>query len=96
MKKRMSDDEPLTNEDGEVREFRKADFRRLRPAKEVLPPELYAILPKRRQGERGPGKKPVKTQITLRLAPDLIAAYRATGAGWQVRMAEAIERQRPT
>jgi hypothetical protein len=37
---------PLINEDGEVRELTAEDMRKFRPAPEVLPPELYAILTK--------------------------------------------------
>ena len=35
---------PLIDEEGEVRELTKADFDRMRPAKEVLPPKLYERL----------------------------------------------------
>jgi len=44
---------PLTDEEGEVRELTTEEIRAMRPAREVLPPELYAILPKRRPGQRG-------------------------------------------
>ena len=47
---------PLTNEEGEVRELTLEDMRAMRPAAEVLPPELLAILPKRKIGQRGPAK----------------------------------------
>ena len=39
---------PLTDEEGEVRELTKREIFAMRPAAEVLPPELVAILPKRR------------------------------------------------
>ena len=35
------------------------------------------------------GEKP-KKQITLRLDPDVIDAFKATGAGWQGRMNDAL------
>lgn len=41
---------PLTDEEGEVRELKREEVFAMRPAAEVLPPELVAILPKRRPG----------------------------------------------
>ena len=42
---------------------------------------------------RGRGKQiaPTKTQISLRVDRDVLAAYRATGAGWQNRMNDALK-----
>lgn len=33
-----------------------------------------------------------KTQISVRLDPDVLAALRATGPGWQARMNEALRK----
>ena len=44
---------------------------------------------------RGPGKKPARVAIQLRLPPDVLAAWKATGAGWQTRMAEDLTRHAP-
>jgi uncharacterized protein (DUF4415 family) len=33
--------------------------------------------------------------LSLRLPPDVIASWRATGPGWQTRMAEVLERSTP-
>ncbi len=41
-----------------------------------------------------PGPKPsgnAKIMLTLRLDPDVVAKFRASGAGWQTRMAEALK-----
>jgi uncharacterized protein (DUF4415 family) len=41
-----------------------------------------------------PGPKPsgkAKVLLTLRLDPDVVARFRASGAGWQTRMAEALK-----
>ena len=35
---------------------------------------------------RGPQRAPVKQQVSLRLDPDVIAKFRATGRGWQARI----------
>jgi uncharacterized protein (DUF4415 family) len=39
---------------------------------------------------RGPGKRPKKEQVAVRFSPDVLAAFRATGRGWQTRMDEAL------
>ena len=39
---------------------------------------------------RGPGKHPLKEQVSVRYSPDVLAAFRATGRGWQTRMDEAL------
>lgn len=36
-----------------------------------------------------------KQLLSLRLPPEVIATWRATGAGWQTRMAEVLERSTP-
>lgn len=81
---------PLTDDEGEIRPLDDEDLRLFRPAKEVLPPELYENLI-RKPGQRGPGKKPAKMLVTLRVEPEVVAAYRATGRGWQTRMTAAIK-----
>ena len=39
---------------------------------------------------RGPNKNPTKEQVTVRYSPEVLAYFRATGAGWQTRMDEAL------
>lgn len=41
---------------------------------------------------RGPGKKPAKALISLRIRPDTLERWKATGEGWQTRMAEALDK----
>lgn len=43
---------PLTNKQGEVRELTLQDIKAMRPAKEVLPAELLAVLPARQKRSR--------------------------------------------
>lgn len=45
------------------------------------------------RGKRGPQKTPTKMLISLRLSPDVLAALRATGKGWQSTVDEALRRQ---
>jgi uncharacterized protein (DUF4415 family) len=77
---------PLTDRDGEVRELTVEDMKRFRPAAEVLPAELMAVLPKRRPGQRGPAKRPTKESVTIRFDPDVIQRFKSKGPGWQSRL----------
>ncbi len=78
--------------DDENPEWTEKDFRRARPAAEVLPPELLAVLPKRKPGQRGPRRAPVKKKISLRVDAEVLAYYKATGPGWQSRVNEALKK----
>jgi uncharacterized protein (DUF4415 family) len=77
--------------DDENPDWTKVDFRRARPAFEVLPPDLVEAIKKRRQGQRGPQRAPVKAKVTLRLDRGVLDHFKATGKGWQTRMNEALK-----
>jgi uncharacterized protein (DUF4415 family) len=68
-------------------------FARARPAREVLLPQVYEGLAalRRNRGERGPQKAPTKVATTIRLSPEVSAAFRATGQGWQTRIDDALK-----
>ena len=83
--------EPMTDEEGSIRELTLEEMLSLRPAAEVLPPELLAILPKRRPGERGKGQKEAKEAVTLRLDPEVLRHFRASGPGWQSRINQVLK-----
>ena len=57
------------------------------------PQAVRAALAARRA--RGPGKKPPKVLLSLRLPADVLAAWKATGPGWQTRIAEDLSRHAP-
>lgn len=65
-------------------------FARAKSAKDVLPRELVAALPKRRPGQRGPGRAPVKVPTTIRVDADVLAGLKASGRGWQTRVNEVL------
>jgi uncharacterized protein (DUF4415 family) len=69
--------------DADNPEWTKADFARALPP-EALPPEVLAAFPKTRR--RGPNKRPAKMLVSLRLDPEIVERYRATGEGWQARI----------
>jgi uncharacterized protein (DUF4415 family) len=83
----MSKRTPLTDADGEVRELAADDLAKFRPAHEVLPAEVQESLGIRR---RGPQKTPTKVATTIRLSPEVVAYFRATGEGWQSRVDGAL------
>ena len=90
--KNRSIDEPLTDADGEVRELSAADFARMRPAREVLPEIFPAALAAEmlKPKGRGPGRKPAKAVTTIRLPAETLMRWKATGPGWQTRMAKLL------
>lgn len=77
---------PLIDEHGEVRELTAADMQHFKPAAEVLPASLLKKL-----GVRGQQKAPTKERITIRLSPEVVEAFRASGAGWQSRIDAALK-----
>jgi uncharacterized protein (DUF4415 family) len=62
-------------------------FVRMRPAEEVMPEVVAAW-----RRSRGKQKAPVKRLISLRLDPDVIDHFRATGRGWQARINDALRK----
>lgn len=66
------------------------DLARLRAAGEVLPQSLLTALSRPKGGR--PRKPDRKIALTLRLDPDIVAALKASGPGWQTRI-NAILRQ---
>jgi uncharacterized protein (DUF4415 family) len=62
-----------------------------RPAKEVLPRIIGARTAASMLKPRGHPKSPeAKVAISLRLSPDTLARWKATGPGWQTRMANIL------
>lgn len=79
--------------DEENPEWTTADFKRTRPAASVLP-ELFgahnaAEMVRSKRGR--PVSSNPKTHVNLRLDADVIAAFRASGDGWQTRLNAALK-----
>jgi uncharacterized protein (DUF4415 family) len=73
-------------------EWTAEDFARARPAAEVLPAEVIAAFGKPKGGRpRGSTKE----QVSLRIDRDVLERFRASGAGWQSRMNDALRRAAP-
>ena len=73
--------------DADNPEWTAADFKRARPAREVVPNIVGAYL--RRRG-RPPEGDAAKVQVTLRLDPAVIAHFKASGEGWQTRINQTL------
>jgi uncharacterized protein (DUF4415 family) len=94
----MSSKNPHTSahdSEDHIPELTEAFWQSARPASEVLPeifpPDTAASL-LRRRGQRGRQKAPTKTSVTLRLDPDVLERFKATGPGWQTRINETLRR----
>lgn len=69
-----------------------AEVSMARPAREVLP-ELFgrdAAASMLRPRGRPPATT-VKERATIRLSPDVMAAFKGSGKGWQTRMNDALK-----
>ncbi len=77
-----NDQEIVFDEDNP--EWTEADFARSKPASEILPPEMAALLVRPR-GRPPLSPKGRKQKVNIRLSPDVVAALRASGRGWQTR-----------
>ena len=79
---------PLIDEDGEVREITAEDVALFKPFS-ALPVAEQRVLLKLRK--RGPQKTPTKKLVSLRLSPEVIDHFKATGPGWQTRIDGALQ-----
>ena len=68
-------------------EWTAADFKRARPAREVVPNIVETYL--RRRGRPPKGEAP-KVQVTLRLDQAVIAHFKRAGDGWQTRINDTL------
>jgi uncharacterized protein (DUF4415 family) len=71
----------------------KETFKRARPAREVLPQLFGNATAEKMLRPRGrPKTGNARVAISLRLPPETLARWKATGPGWQTRMAEKLKR----
>jgi len=73
--------------------WNKKTFARARPASEVLPKIFGDAVAEEMLRPRGrPKTGKARVAISLRLPPETLARWKATGPGWQTRMAEKLKR----
>ena len=75
--------------DPDTRELDDEWFAHAKPANQVLPPDVYAALVTKRPRGR-PKADATKVFTAIRLDADLLAAFKATGKGWQTRINAAL------
>jgi len=78
--------EPIAQEDWDAVESPPLTDKMLAAMRPVL--EVHPNIPHR---VRGPQKRPTKVALSLRVSPEVAEYFRATGAGWQSRMDEALK-----
>ena len=87
---KMQNSRPLTTPAGEVREdLTDAELDALF-AQAVRFPDLPSSLQAKLRGPGRPKAEVTKERITIRLSPDVVSAFRASGSGWQTRMDAAL------
>lgn len=80
---------PVIDDDGEIGDLSKVDPALFKSFSE-LPASQQANL-------RGRPKAPVtKERLSIRLSPDVVERFRASGRGWQTRMDAALRQWIPT
>ena len=89
-------DDRASRPDDDNPEWTREEIRTARPALEVIAevfgPEAAEAL---RRGRGRPEKPDRKINQTLRLDPDVLAAYRQQGSGWQTRINEVLREHMP-
>ena len=77
----------------DIPELTEQDFRRMRPAREMLPKIFGPKMAAEMLRPRGrPRKENPKAQVTLRLDPEVLDHFKSGGAGWQTRINAALRR----
>ncbi|MEQ7154870.1 BrnA antitoxin family protein [Brevundimonas aurifodinae] len=64
------------------------DFARARPARSVFSDAAFSQFRPRRGR---PSVDEPKVQVSIRIEPKVLAAFKATGAGWQTRINEVLK-----
>ena len=77
-------------DDVDIPELTNEDFKRMRPASEVVP-EIVKAYKEGRLKVRGPQKSPTKVQTTLRLSRNVVEFFKSAGRGWQTKIDNALK-----
>ncbi|KQT77824.1 BrnA antitoxin family protein [Methylobacterium sp. Leaf466] len=86
---------PAPNDD-DVPALTDGELAQMRPASEVLTREEFVAVTAIRKAARGrPPVASPKVPVTIRLDADTVAAFKATGTGWQTRMNEVLRAGKP-
>jgi uncharacterized protein (DUF4415 family) len=72
----------------DIPELTRADFARAKRLRDDMPEVVAAM----KRGRGRPRLGNAKQRVSLRLDPDVIAAFKATGEGWQTRINDTLAR----
>jgi uncharacterized protein (DUF4415 family) len=72
--------------DDDIPEMTEADFARAKPMREVMPQVVDTM----KRGRGRPKSPSPKARVSLRLDREVVAAYKATGEGWQTRINDTL------
>ena len=79
--------------------FTDEELAQFRPLREAMPADFVEMVIAHQTQRAATGsvgtpqskpRKPNKQAVSIRLSPDVLAAFRATGKGWQTRIDEAL------
>ena len=76
------DSPPLTDE----------ELAAMRPARDVFPPEFFEAMEKAAAARGRPKVDAPKVAVTLRLDPDVLEKFKASGKNWRSVMAEELRK----
>ncbi|HKU55229.1 MAG TPA: BrnA antitoxin family protein [Rhizomicrobium sp.] len=77
--------------DDDIPEMTDASFAAAKPLMTDMPEVVEAM----KRGRGRPKVESPKARVSLRLDPKIVAAYKATGEGWQSRINEILARALP-
>lgn len=69
-------------------EWTEDDFKRAKPPHTLLPADVLKAFPK----TRGPQVAPKKVPVSIRLSPEVVERFKASGPGWQSRIDEILKK----
>jgi uncharacterized protein (DUF4415 family) len=89
-------DDPAERPDKDNPEWTAAEIKNARPALDVVD-EVFGkhASAELRRGRDRPPKEDRKVNQTIRIDPDVLAAYRQQGPGWQTRINEVLRKHMP-
>ena len=96
MKRKKVDPDPASRPDEENPEWTPDELRHARPALDVIAEKFgAAAADSLRRGRGRPPKQERKVLTTLRIDPDVLAAYRREGKDWRLRMNRVLREHMP-
>lgn len=68
------------------------EIARMKPAKDILPLSFFESIAEARRGRGRPKVEKPLVPVTLRVEPDVLNAFKASGTDWRMRMNDALRK----